>query len=189
MSQVVAGGPDDETMVEPTPASSGWEINRVGLASVLLVVLAVVLLWGRLDGGADDSGDADGRSTNTTKPPVSRSTVASTTTTTAPRPTTVPATEVPTTTVASERRVLIRGEMKPCQFGDRCLVASFVIEGFDDHPGRFVCIYPNSHSDFGFNDDDVDDACLTGDAGDTITIEVDGVRSATISEDDLDGAG
>ena len=77
--------------------------------------------------------------------------------------------------------------MKPCRFGDNCLVAGFVIEGFDPHPGRFLCIYPNSQSDFSFNDNDVEEACLTGDAGDTITIEVDGVRSATISERRLDG--
>ena len=88
---------------------------------------------------------------------------------------------------APDRQVLISGEMKPCRFGADCLVASFTIDGFDEHPGRFVCIYPNSRSDFGFNDDGVDDACLTADDGDTITIEVDGIRSSTISEQNLDG--
>ncbi len=77
--------------------------------------------------------------------------------------------------------------MKPCRYGDRCLVASFTIDGFREHPGRFTCIYPKSQSEFTFNDDGVDDACLTADDGDTIIIEVDGVRSATISEQDLDG--
>lgn len=75
--------------------------------------------------------------------------------------------------------------MKPCRFGDSCLVASFTIVGFEESPGRYDCIYSNSQSEFTFNDDGSDDACLTGDAGDTITIEVDGVRSATISEQSL----
>lgn len=77
--------------------------------------------------------------------------------------------------------------MKPCRFGDDCLVASFTIDGFDEHPGRFTCIYPNSQREFSFNNDGVDEACLTADDGDTITIEIDGVQSATISEQDLDG--
>ena len=81
------------------------------------------------------------------------------------------------------------GEMKECRFGANCLVASFAIEGFDTHPGRFVCVYPNSRRDFTFNGDRVDDACVTADPGDTLAIEVAGVTSATISEDDLEGSG
>ncbi len=83
---------------------------------------------------------------------------------------------------------LISGEMKPCRYGSNCLVASFTIEGFDPHPGRFVCVYPNSRSDFGFKGNGVEDACLSGDRGDTISIEVDGVQSAEISEGNLDGS-
>ncbi len=60
-------------------------------------------------------------------------------------------------------------------------------DGFDEHPGRFTCIYPNSQREFTFNNDGVDEACLTADDGDTITIEIDGIRSATISEQQLDG--
>ena len=41
--------------------------------------------------------------------------------------------------------------------------------------------------DIPFNKDTVDDACFTADDGDTITIEVEGVRSATISERNLHG--
>ena len=96
---------------------------------------------------------------------------------------------LPSTTIRPERRVLISGEMKECRFGANCLAASFVIEGFEPHPGSYICIYPNSSTEIGFRDNDVIDACLTADQGDTITIEVDGVRSATISELDLDGTG
>ena len=168
--------PGDREMPVVAASSSGWEINWTGATSVLLVAVALVLLWSLTGGGsAGDTDDADERTTVTTAP------VTAATTTLPPTTTTTTSTTVP------ERRVVISGEVKPCRFGDRCLVASFVIEGFDEHPGRYVCIYPNSQSDFGFNDNDVDDACFTGDVTDTIAIEVDGVRSATISEDDLDG--
>ncbi len=83
--------------------------------------------------------------------------------------------------------MLISGEMKPCKYGASCLVASFEIVGFEEQPGRFDCIYPNSRRDFTFHEVSVADACLTGDAGDTIAIEVDGVLSATISEANLTG--
>jgi hypothetical protein len=83
--------------------------------------------------------------------------------------------------------VVIRGETKPCRFGDDCLVASFGLDGFDEHSGTYSCIYADSRSDFTFNQDLVADACFTADDSDTITIEVDGVRSATISKSNLDG--
>ena len=169
----------------PVVDSSGWEINWGGVAGLVAVVAVVAIAWSWLGGSDADEGLATVDAPTATSAPVRSTTTRVTTTTVAPTTTT---TAAPQTTVP-ERRVIIRGEVKPCQFGDRCLSASFVIEGFDEHPGRFACIYPNSVSDFGFNDNDVDDACLTGDAGDTITIEVAGVRSATISEDDLDGTG
>ncbi len=173
-------------------SSSGWTINWWGLVAVLLIAATTVVTWRWLAGS---SGNNDIRSNQldagaTTAPTDSlvgtaRSTTAEPSTTIRPDPTPI----LPSTTSmgAPDRQVLISGEMKPCRFGADCLVASFTIDGFDEHPGRFVCIYPNSRSDFGFNDDGVDDACLTADDGDTITIEVDGIRSSTISEQNLDG--
>lgn len=178
--------PDDERVIVPVPDSSGWEFNWPGFAALALIVLVVAAVW-QLGGSPDDS-QADGSpqqvaasSTSTLVDPAATapSTAAPTTTTT---PTTAP-----TTTVAPKRQVLISGEMKPCRYGNNCLVAGFVITGFEPHPGRFLCIYPNSQTELSFNDNDVEEACLTGDAGDTITIEVDGIRSATISEQSLDG--
>ena len=132
--------------------------------------------------------DSDGQlDITTTEPSAAAPTTVPVRTTTTSRP--PPSSSVPSTTspVAPERQVIIRGEMKACRFGSNCLVAGFSIVGWDQHPGQFVCIYPNSRRDFSFNNNGVDEACITADAGDTITIEVDGVRSATISEENLDG--
>lgn len=165
------------------------------MLSLILVVAIAVIAWRWLSGTAvfsqDDDAPADRTVSTTTEPAATGDAAAAVTTLEQPVPSTGPpgpTVSSPTTTVASERRVLIRGEMKPCRFGSSCLVASFTIEGFDPHPGRFECIYPNSRRDFGFNNDGVDDACFTADDGDTIIIEIDGVRSATISEANLDGA-
>lgn len=176
-----------QSSTHPTDTSSGWTINWWGLAGLLLVAVIALFTWQWL-GGSDADDAADERVVSATSAPsdsVETTTRDTTTTTTSPTSTTAEPTT--TTTTVPERQVLIRGEMKPCQYGANCLVASFTIVGFEPRPGRFVCIYPNSVRDFDFNKDQVDEACLTADAGDTITIEVDGVRSATISEQNLDG--
>jgi len=113
---------------------------------------------------------------------VTTSTVTSTTT-----PRSTPRSTSTTSNPPTEPTVNITGEMKPCRFGDNCLVASFTIDGFDDPPETFTCIYPNSEREFSFRDGGKEDACITADEGDTITIEVGGVASRTISEEQLEG--
>ncbi len=154
---------------------------------VALIVPIAIVGWRWTGGDADDAGAAvEVRSPTSTvvQFAATTTTVRSTTTT---RP--VVTAPLPSTTLRPARRIIISGEMKECRFGANCLAASFVIEGFEPHPGSYICIYPNSSTEIGFNDNDVTDACLTADQGDTITIEIDGVRSATISEVDLDGTG
>ena len=182
--------PDERNNVPPASphgASSNWTFNWTGLAALVIIASLTFVAWNWLGGSGDDDGDQlsiDGA----TAPTVSIETTTPRTdppaTTAPPTTTTQPTT---TTTIAAEAQVLIRGEMRPCRYGADCLVASFSIDGFDEHPGRFTCIYPNSQRDFSFNDNDVEEACLTADEGDTITIEIDGIRSATISEANLDG--
>ncbi len=174
--------------MSPIGTSSQWAVNWWGLVAVVMIASTTFVAWRWLEGSGNDpseqldvvgpSAPIDSAETTTpeTGPP---------TTTVPPAPPTTPRST--TTTVGSDPQVRIRGEMKPCRYGDNCLVASFTIDGFDVHPGRFTCIYPNSQSEFSFNNNGVDEACLTADAGDTITIQIDGVRSATISEQDLDG--
>lgn len=188
MGEAGDAGPGDDPVLHANENTSGWSFNLPGLIAVLLIVVFLIVAWRWLGGSDDDpSAGIDAReATETTTDTSDASTTTRAPTTTRPATTTtdVPAT---TTTVPGEREVTISGEMKACRFGANCLVASFRIDGFDPHPGRFVCIYPNSQSDFSFNNTEVFDACITADQGDTITIEVDGVRSATISEENLDG--
>jgi hypothetical protein len=184
-------GPGRDAPTTTGGSTSQWTFNWSGLVTVVLIALLVVVLWRWLPGSGVDSLTGD-RSNEpapapTTAPAVGADGTVPTTvgpTTTLVRPT-VP--DSPTTTVALERQVQISGEMKPCRFGDNCLVASFAIAGFAEHPGRYVCVFPNSRYDFSFKGDQVEDACMTAQSSDTIAIEVAGVLSATISDGNLDG--
>lgn len=167
-------------------ATSEWSVNWAG-AGVLLVLAVVALVAWQALGGDEDASSATSsdevlETVATTAPP-SVSTTEATVSTTAASTTAA----VTTTSTRPRRQVLIRAEMKPCRFGANCLAASFTVEGFEQPPGRFFCIYPNSRREFSFDGDGKEDACLTADQGDTITIEVDGVQSATVSEANLDG--
>ena len=101
-------------------------------------------------------------------------------TTPAPAPAVLPT--VAPTTVPAGPAVRAWGEIGPCRFGDTCLAVSFAISGFPEPlPTTFLCVYPNSTRQFSFEGDGELDACLTGDEGDTVYIEVAGVRSAGVS--------
>jgi hypothetical protein len=172
----------------PTNAESEWSINWAGAGVVFVLLVVGLVVWRSFGDGGDEVASSGGDvavetvATTDAARPTSTDAAAPTSTT----PTT--AGTITTTTMTPERRVVIRGEMKPCRFSDRCLVASFTIEGFEQTSGQFVCVYPNSQSQFTFDDGGRDDACATADEGDTIAIEVDGVRSAVISEANLTGA-
>lgn len=69
-----------------------------------------------------------------------------------------------------------------CRFSSRCLVAGFTISGFDVRPAEFVCEFASGERyAFPLTAESVDFACATGEADDSITIEVDGVRSETVA--------
>src|SRR5690606_35432207 len=82
-------------------------------------------------------------------------------TTAAPRPTTTSSTTttsttttttLPPTTVPAGPAVHAFGEVKPCRFGDACLVVSFTVSGFPEPlPTSFLCVYPNSQREFSFD--------------------------------------
>jgi hypothetical protein len=191
----VSGSEQDEVAPPPPGPASGtgtepeWSINWPGAGVLLVVIVVGLVAWRSLGGGDADVASSSGidvaGADGSTQPPTAST--AMPTTTLAATTTLAPATVAPTTSTAPERRVIIRGEIEPCRFGDRCLVASFTLEGFEQTSGEFVCIYPNSMSQFSYRDGGREDACLTADEGDTIAIEVDGVRSAVISEANLTG--
>ncbi len=171
----------------PDGNTSRWTFNWRGLIGLAIIVSIAGVTWRSLEGSPDDPSEqlsVIGTSASTDSPDTTTTRTTPSTTVPPAPPTTRRST---TTTVEPERQVLISGDMKPCRYGDSCLIASFTISGFDEHPARFICIYPNSQREFTFSNDGVDEACLTADAGDTITIEIGGIRSATISEQDLDG--
>lgn len=184
------GPTDAASPLHPSGGTSTWSVHWRGVLAIALIVPIAIIGWRLVDDSETSSSGALGDERRNDSPATTAATTVGPTTSTAP-PTTIPraTAPLPATTLQPERRVLISGEMKECRFGANCLAASFVIEGFQPHPGSYVCIYPNSSTEISFNDNDVIDACLTADQGDTITIEIDGVRSATISEANLDGTG
>jgi hypothetical protein len=171
----------------PRPAAdgSGWGINWWGFLP-LAIVAALVFVGFRTVGfgGSDAEGAAaDTRATTSTteRPRPTSTTTMPTTTTTVPPPTTVPPTTVPAGPV-----VRAWGEITPCRFGDACLSVSFTIDGFPEPlPTSFQCIYPNSTRQFSFDGTGEVQACLTGDEGDIVYIDVDGVRSGPVSATNL----
>jgi hypothetical protein len=97
------------------------------------------------------------------------------TTSPAPPPTTVPQ---PT----AGPRVEIIGRVGPCRFGNSCLIAGFRIHDFDVQPTGYVCEFADgSRFLFRMGGDGADYACATGSPGDSITIEVSGIRSETFT--------
>ena len=99
-------------------------------------------------------------------------------TTVAPPPTTA----APPTVAPDGPVVLIGGRVAPCDFGSNCLVAGFIIQGFDHQPSVFVCEFADgSRYSFEFSRQGVARACATGNTNGSITIEVEGVRSETFT--------
>lgn len=188
--------PSDEPVDEPLAAlpagprpaldGSGWGINWWGFVPLAIVgVLAFVAFRTVGFDGREAEGaaavDTERTTTTTTLRP------QPTTTTTRPTTTTVaPTTTVPPTTAPTGPVVRAWGEVKPCRFGDACLAVSFTIEGFPEPvPASFQCIYPNSTRQFSFDGTGEVEACLTGDEGDVVYIDVDGVRSGPVSATNL----
>jgi hypothetical protein len=82
---------------------------------------------------------------------------------------------------SSGRSVEIVGSTGPCKFGDRCLIAGFTAVGFPSGEKEYVCEFADgSRYTFKFESRSVGYACATGQRPDSITIEVEGVRSDTI---------
>ena len=89
---------------------------------------------------------------------------------------------MPEVVVAGGPVVVIVGSVGPCKFGNDCLIADFEIREFETPQDEFVCEFENgSRYTFRFDGAGATGACATSAAGATITIEVGGVRSETIT--------
>jgi hypothetical protein len=104
---------------------------------------------------------------------------------TTPPATAPPETAPPTDAPAGTAEVRLDGRIAPCRFAEDCLVADFTIAGFDQRPQAYVCEFEDgSRFTFSFDSDGVEGACATGSATASITVEVDGVRSRTVTRAD-----
>lgn len=80
--------------------------------------------------------------------------------------------------------MIIAGSQGPCRFGSDCLIAGFGIFGFPTQPTRFTCEFNDgSRYTYRFDTELIGYACATARRGGTITIEVEGVRSETLTRD------
>jgi hypothetical protein len=122
----------------------------------------------------------------TTVPPKAPATTA---------PATTAGTSTTSTTVASTappagdgtRKVVISGRVEDCRFGAACVIAGFTLEGFEP-TGEYVCEFDDgSRFVFRYVGNGAQDACAVSGPSPSITIEVDGVRSATITRESPDG--
>jgi hypothetical protein len=94
----------------------------------------------------------------------------------------VPQSATPAQPVSTVGSVIINSSYGACQYGSNCLIAGFSVSGFSPVPSVYTCIFSNgARYDFSLSGSSVGTACVTNESGDSITIEVGGVRSATIS--------
>lgn len=124
--------------------------------------------------------------TEAATPEAPTNTTAATTTTADPT-TSTPLTGTSSgTTPGDDARVIASARIGECRFGDQCLIAGFTIEGFDPRPSEYVCEFEDgSRFSFRFDSDGVETACSTGTETAAITIEVGGIRSNTVTRDDV----
>jgi hypothetical protein len=123
--------------------------------------------------------------TTTTSTSTSTSTT-STSTTTSTTSTTSSTISTSSTTVPVGPRVLVEGRVEDCRFGADCLIVGFVIEEFDSPPNEYVCEFGDgSRTTFRFGGSTVETACSQSGLDPSITVEVAGIRSETLTRDDV----
>lgn len=114
---------------------------------------------------------------STTTSPTTTSPTSTSTTSTSTAPTSAPPADGP--------RVLVDARIEPCRFADDCLIVGFRLDGFTSVPTEYVCEFEDgSRFTFSFRSDGVEDACATGSADAAITVEIDGIRSDTVTRAD-----
>ena len=197
--------PPERDVPAPLPPRVAVLAGRPAMALVVLLLAAGAFATASaLDGGDRADPGPERSSTSSTSPSTAPTTttaaaaattlpvsVAPSTTVAATASTVVAATTVPpavaaTTTVpASTPRVLVDARIAPCRFGEECLIVGFRIEDFTTRPQEYACEFDDgSRFTFRFDSDGVEDACATGNTDAEITIEIDGIRSDTVTRAD-----
>lgn len=188
-----------------TTAGRGWILAGT-VAVVLLLVAGATVVW-QLSSGSDPDETVAERSPATTSlapAPSSPSTIERSTPTTsvvASAAPTLPGTSTAATTPPTSAgstststlpvgpEVVINGRVEDCRFGSDCLIAGFGIERFETQPQSYVCEFSDgSRVTFTFGGSGVTTACSQAGPSPAITIEVDGVRSDTITRDSVAAA-
>jgi len=79
-------------------------------------------------------------------------------------------------------QVVATGRVGPCTFGPSCLIADFSIVAFAAPQREFVCEFGDGgRYTFRFDGSGATDACATSAVDGSITIEVGGIRSQTVT--------
>lgn len=166
---------------------SGWRINWLGLVPLAIAAVFAVTAWRAFDLGGEgtvDAGPATSLVTSSSVPAAPAPVVAATVPAVPPL-TTPPVASTTTPPTPAGPVIVAFGELGPCRFGDTCLLVGFTTTGFDPPAAQYTCVYPESRSTFSFDGVGQFQACMSGDEGDVISIEVDGVASAPVSADNL----
>jgi hypothetical protein len=124
--------------------------------------------------------------TSTSSTSTSSTSTSTTTTSTTTTSTTSTSTTTTSSTVPDGPRVVVEGRVEDCRFGADCLIVGFVIEDFGFQPNEYVCEFGDgSRTTFRFGGTSVETACSQSGASPAITVEVAGVRSETLTRDDV----
>ena len=195
-------------VVAPPGRHGGWIATAVAIAALLLVA-GVVVVSELLDGtdgeiattppvGSQAAAPTTAVTVRPTLPATTATSTATPTATPTPAPpetsmaptTVAPPPTISTTSTATTEpagpSVVAVGRIEDCRFGSDCLVVGFLIDGFDTAPGEYVCEFADGDRiAFGFVGSGAETACSARSASPSITIEVAGVRSNTVTPDDL----
>ncbi len=202
-SRTLTIGATSSTVPAAVPADRGWTLLVASaLVAALLVLLVLVAGWRVLDGDgvADRASVAPVDTVPPTTPMIPVMTIPATSSRTTPAPTTVSTTTVSTTTLSTtsvsdaprsagvpdDRSIDVRGRLDDCRFGVDCVIASFSAIGFPAE-GDYVCEFSDgTRFTFRYAGGGALDACATSGESASITIEIDGVRSATLTRATLE---
>jgi hypothetical protein len=126
-----------------------------------------------------ESDEADVAATTGTSAPVVSSAIS---TSVAPASTPAPTTTSSTTSVPTGPRIELSGRVEDCKHGADCVIVGFELIEFGAPQSQYTCEFADgSRFTFNFGGPGVTEACSASGPSPSITVEVAGVRSATVT--------